>query len=414
VNRSMCASDRLSWAAVSIVILLSLLLLAACGQTMHGSANISTPTLATTAASSFPTWRAATLPTASNFIFAVAPSNGDIVYTCGVAGGSNLAIWVSHDRAVHWTHTATIPVKSGTTECQVTVDGLDTQTAVARVDQVKLGGNPLISQYQSFATFDGGQTWRQLSGTRPYVVFQLSTRADAIYAYLTYDAGNPQAPLEDDPVLAVGHDQMRTWRTIFQGVTEAISVGVNNAAFLLNPASGALLVAGANSFVTSGDVGAHWANVTVTGYGVQPPPSENIVVQLPQSDQPWHLCVAYDDILNMHNPQPNTLTCSTDSGQTWRPVPSLNMTFTNAKGTGTFVAPAGIFAIADDGAVLAAVSGLASQDTTDYRRQMNGQRWQSFGLTPGAALLTYYPGPGNGVLWAFTYTQGSWVTTDYP
>lgn len=412
MNRSMRGVGKLSGATVSIVISLSLLLLAACGRTIPASAPSPTVTFAATFTGSPLVWRAATLPTASNFIVAVAPSNGDVVYTCGVARGSNLAIWVSHDRAVHWTHTATIPVKPGTTECNVTVDGLDPQTAVVRVDQVKMGGEPLISQYTSFVTFDGGQTWRQLSEARPYAVFQLSTLAGSIYAYLRYATGNPRTPLAEDPVLAVSHDQMRTWHTILQGVTDY--GGAGSAVFLLNPVSGALLVAGENSFVTSVDGGAHWANVTVPGYSAQPPPSESIVVQTPVASQPWHLCVAYDDSLNIHNPTPNTLTCSTDGGQTWQPVPDLNLTFTNAKGTGTFVAPAGVFAIADDGAVLAAVSGLSTQDTTDYRIQVSGQRWQPFGLTPGAAMLTYYPGPGNGVLWAYTYPQGGWVTTDYP
>lgn len=90
-------------------IALALLLLTACGQTVR-----TTPAHSTTIPHSGLqlAWHAGTTPgggiiTAPEGVVTVAPGDGDIAYMCIANGGSRVAIWVTHDRAAHWTHAAT-------------------------------------------------------------------------------------------------------------------------------------------------------------------------------------------------------------------------------------------------------------------------------------------------------------------
>lgn len=388
-------------------IALVLLLVTACGQTVRTAPVHSTTTphpglqLA---------WHSGVTPgggivTAPGGVVAVAPGDGDIAYMCIANGGARVAIWATHDRATHWTHVGDIPVATGTNQCYPTVDGLQPNTIVVAVIEAKLGASPPVGYYTSYATFDGGSTWRKLVEPQSYLVLQVSTLAGVIYGYLRVASGPQDVEV---PELATSSDHMRTWHPILQGFAD-FGDFVDSAAFWLNPANGALLVADTNVFWSSADAGAHWTKIIVPGLGA---PGENVVVQAPVADQPWHLCAANNNDQDLKNLKPNTLTCSSDGGQTWRSAPALNITFTNAKGT--FATPTGVFALAGDGAILALSSGPAGPWTqSDYRLAPNAQQWQSLNLAPGSsANLRYYPAPGGGVLW--TGDKQSLLTASYP
>ncbi len=182
--------------------------------------------------------------------------------------------------------------------------------------------------------------------------------------------------------------------------------------FWLNPANGALLVKDAAVFWSSTDAGAHWTKIAVPEMAMS---GAETVIQAPvasQASQPWHLCVANSDDLNPKDMEPNTLTCSSDGGATWQKEPGINVMFTSAKGN--FVPPTDVFALADDGAVLA--TGSSPNDPTtdmEYRLTPGAQSWQMFPAPPKReSTITYYPSPGSGVLWEWTYSGP--FTASYP
>ncbi len=376
-----------------------LLLIAACGQSAATNPSAHA-TVTHTPSSSLPlTWHAVTYPgdgvvSYPEGVVTVAPGDGDIAYMCMANGSSRVAVWVTRDRAAHWTHVGDISVSMGTNQCYPTVDGLQPNTAVVAVVAAKLGASPPVSLYTSYVTFDGGSAWRQLSKQQPYLAFQFSTLAGVIYGYLRVVHGQQD---EEVPELVVSNDQMRTWRPILQGIGDFSGFDSND--FWLNPVNGALLVKDASVFWSSADAGVHWAKIAVPYLAM---PSAETVVQAPVTDTPWHLCVANDDDLNLKNPLPNTLACSIDGGQTWQSAPALNLSFTNVKGT--FVSPTDVFALADDGAILATSNSPNDPATEwEYRLAPGAQSWQSLGPAPGSsAAIRYYPGPGDGVLWAWT------------
>ena len=122
-------------------------------------------------------------------VVTVAPGDGDIAYMCIANGGARVAIWVTHDRAAHWTHVGDIPVATGTNRCYPTVDGLQPNTMVVAVIAANLVATPPLRYYTSYATLDGGSTWRKLVGPQPYFVSQVSTLAGVIYGYLRVTRG---------------------------------------------------------------------------------------------------------------------------------------------------------------------------------------------------------------------------------
>jgi hypothetical protein len=374
-------------------IALALLLVTACGQTVR--------TTAPARSGLQLTWRAGTVPAGA---LTVAPGDGDIGYACHVESARRIAVSVTHDRAANWTHAGDIALAADANQCFMTVDGLQPTTVVVAVIWEPEGASPITAFFTDYVTFDGGATWRKLSAPHPYLAFQFATYGGVIYGYLRVSNGE-----QDIPELATSSDQMRTWHPILQGIAD-FGGFVDSAAFWLNPANGALLVADMNVSWSSVDAGAHWTKITVPGLGA---PGENVVVQAPVADQPWHLCAANNNDQDLKNLKPNTLTCSSDGGQTWQSAPALNITFTNGK-KGTFATPTGVFALASDGAILALASGSAGPWTqSDYRLAANSQQWQSLNLAPGSfANLRYYPAPGGGVLW--TGTKQNLLTASYP
>ena len=380
--------------------------LAACGRPAPTSASAHTTATASATATATPdttlklTWRAATVPKGS--VYAVAPGDGDIAYACHVASARQLSIAVTRDRAVHWTHAGDIGLTEDANQCFITIDGHQPRTVVITAIWEPKGASPIITFSTSYVTFDGGATWRGLSGPKPYWVSQLATRGGAIYGFLRVQEGEAQVP-----ELAVSRDQMRTWRTILLKISEFD--GSDGNYFWLNPDTGALLARGDSAFWASNDAGAHWAQITVPGMTTQ---GEDTLVQAPTANQPWRLCAAGDDELNPRDLRPNSLTCSFDGGQTWQNEPAINFTVTNVKGT--FSSPTTVFALASDGAVLATASAPTYPATSNhFRLEPGSQQWQTISDPPNAdGEMNYYPSPGGGIFWEST-TSG-YATASYP
>lgn len=401
---TVCPSRRIArWnTLIPVCLALALLMMTACGQPAHATSHATAtvkPTATNTHALAL-TWRAATAPpgTAS----AIAPGDGDIAYACQAESARRISVSVTRDRAVHWTHAGDIALAADANHCFITVDSLQPTTVVVDTIWDKGGSSPPISYYTSYVTFDGGATWRNLSAEKVYLASQFATLDGVIYGYLRVSDGE-----QDSPELAISRDQMRTWRPILRNISDTSAFGPTY--FWLNPVNGALLVRDASVFWSSGDAGAHWAKVAAPGLAT---PGSEVVVQTPVANQPWRLCVAGDDEMNPEDMRPNTLACSFDGGKTWRNEPAINTTFTSAKGN--FATPTDVFALASDGAVLAAASnGSDPAVNSDYRLIPGAQTWQPLGQPPGTnTTLSYYPAPGGGVLWDGTL-EGSF-TASYP
>jgi hypothetical protein len=286
-------------------IVLALLLVTACGQTAQTAPSHSTATPRGLQLA----WHLGAVPAGA---LTVAAGDGDIGYACHVESARRIVVSVTHDRAANWTHAGDIALAADANQCFMTVDGLQPTTVVVAVTWEPPGASPITAFFTDYVTFDGGATWRKLSAPRPYLAFQFTTYAGVIYGNLSVANGE-----QDIPELATSSDQMRTWHPILRPTWDVGGFD-DSAAFWLNPANGALLVADMNMFWSSVDAGAHWTKITVPGLGA---PSENVVVQTPVAGQPWHLCAGNDDGQDLKNLKPNTLTCSSDGGQTWQSAP---------------------------------------------------------------------------------------------
>lgn len=415
-----------SWRRMPAILLAAaglLALLAGCGVSTHsGATTASTPT-ATPPPQLHLNWQPMTMPPQANitpYTLGFAPSDGDVIYACAVdprAGSQQLHLWLTRDRSAHWTHLADLTVHAGSNMCSLTVDEWQPLTAIVAVSWAPMGASPGLSVFASYATFDGGASWRQLTGLHPFLVRQLATIANMTYASIEVEA-----PGEATGELAISRDQLHTWQPIAQ--TESFGLDNGSSGLWLDPKNGDLLVEGTTATGTTlwrgDDLGAHWSAVST-------PVSPNdlglaqIVVQTQAGV--WHICIA------MSPPEdrtpPNSLTCSLDGGQTWQQRPGLNVAFANPP-KGTFYASANVFALDDSDAVLAAVTipdfTNNTNATTFYRLPPRAQQWQRIGSFDGQAYpIGLYSTASGDVLWVdgqsavgqSSVTEG-WQLSPYP
>jgi hypothetical protein len=371
----------------------------------------------------------------------VAPSDGRTAYACVPSPPTSAAppvVWVTHDEAAHWARAAGLPsaaTAGPTTQCTLAVDANDPQTAVAVVYwQVgRLGPDVLSSS--TYATRDGGASWRLLTGPEPFTITQLASGQGVTYA-LRSTVPQPGQPGTIVLSLSASSDGLRTWQSIDQPLT---AQGLQVTAFWLDPGTGAIVV-----------------HATSTDAGVRPPAWEtrdggrtwtqlpgldpaDVAVQAPSAGKLWQICELYQDSVG-HSTQANQLLCGADNGRTWPQRPTLNYAYTCLKCGGrpgtptTEVFPMILVAIADDGAVLALVdvpqapvtvpsSGGQPPILTLYRLPVGVNAWQSLGTLPHSAdsqtgedaygNVIYAAGPGQGVFWSFGI-DGTIRTAPYP
>jgi hypothetical protein len=349
----------------------------------------------------------------------VAPGNGDVAYLCVAPsqGETNGRIYVTRDRGQTWTRGGDIPVgaqpqsngKAFLLECRIMVDATRPDTTVVETEWLQLGEDSDISRISSFASFDYGAHWRKLVYPTPFAIGpKMASYQSAIFAsgaaqILSHD----QTQNRDAPGLWISRDQMKTWLPL------TLPSNTFASDFWLNPSTGALLIAanrqGSNDSLLFSSVagGARWTQL--------PAPSTSgitWVVQPPQGAAPWRICGAVAPSPSTSSqPQGNTLTCSSDSGQTWTTRSALNLAQNSPKGF-QFYASVSVFALASDGAVLATAMAVTATSRL-YRLPTGSAVWQDLGSTPTYSGLgpTYSPTSTGGALWL---SGSEALTATYP
>lgn len=359
-------------------------------------------------------------PIAGSLLFGTtgmaAPSDGTTAYACAVqppyigeAPPTTALFYATHDTGRSWSHILTIPAEHAATECVVAVDALDPDTVVASFAYAFRTVGPSPNSAVTYLSQDSGIHWTQLSSDQ--MIFQPATRQGATYALHEVQTGTFNGePATID--LAVSRDGMRTWTAIDGSIMRQSGHKYFPQQFWLNPDNGNLLLETldqSNNDVLalwhSEDSGAHWLR-----FGQPPVTGGNTpyVVQAPVSGQPWHVCLAGYDASGQGQ---NILACTSDNGAAWTTRTALappNMPPAKGKGPGSSIGVALVFAIADDGAVLAvAAQGVAPDGSITgyslFRLPAGASQWQSLGPVPEFSIL-YVPAPGSGILWALPAT----------
>ncbi|GEM_PF-2126839 len=336
----------------------------------------------------------------------VAPSDGNTAYTCTAPSPPlpspskvPASVWVTHDRARHWTRAAPIPpVAHPFGWCWVVVDQMNPATAVLAVSWGREAEGPSLKTTVSFVTFNSGQSWQPLTSpqTSPqnFFVFEFATYHGVTIAIIgvNIDGGLSK--------WWVSRNHMRTWQTInYQLPVQQIGQ------FWINPGTGELLAHGLldNSDSTvqlldSHDLGLHWTTITVpVNFGWGSP-----LISPPVANQPWRLCGWAPPSASTTNPEDEsgTLMCSMDGGHTWVQRPRLTLLFAPPYDKATLDI-AQEFAVAPDGTVFAEYSNC-------YRLVPDTNEWQSIGPLPdttGTNLATVVI-PGAGIIWAGNVPSG--------
>jgi photosystem II stability/assembly factor-like uncharacterized protein len=348
-------------------------------------------------------------------VFTIAPSDGNVAYSCMRPASTSmaLAVWVTHDRAQHWTQVASLPsVAHQLTICDLIPDAVDPSIVVASVSwarQQDLFAAPpqmTFPEFRDFITFDGGAQWQPLPGSEPVLLQWLATYHGTTLAIVEQSSG--------DVSLEMSTDQLQTWRELPQAPVGQVWI---------NPVTGDLLVLGTNGtnqqLYESSDLGQHWNVVpmpnTLTG---------NPLISPPVASQPWRLCATASAsippaIASITTPDPGTsdegaVMCSMDGGKTWTERPNLITTFDNVD-KGTFPQPAGEVAVGADGSLYAELMPVpASYSSLGipaglYQLPPQSNRWQLLNSPPpsDAVDAANIPDtvattdiPGAGILWA--------------
>ncbi|MGO8951439.1 MAG: hypothetical protein ACLQUY_28060 [Ktedonobacterales bacterium] len=418
---------------ISAAMVVMVLMVAGCGRTMlagtSGAHATVTPTSPILPGTALP-WAAGILPSGyamfsgfNNYqdddqggTFYIAPSDGNIAYSCmapaSIAVGPG--IWVTHDRAQHWTQVASLPSVAHQLNilniCDLIPDAVDPSIVVASVSWARpkdlMGEEPQMAftEFRDFITFDGGAHWQPLPGSEPILLQWLATYHGTSLAIVEQSSG--------DVSLEMSTDQMQTWRELPQAPVGQVWI---------NPATGDLLVLGVNGrnqwqLYASSDLGQHWNPVPMPNTL-----TENPLISPPVAGEPWRMCATATasipaSIASISTPVAGTsdegaVMCSMDGGKTWTERPNLITTFDNID-KGTFPQPVEEVAVGADGSLYAELLPVPAAYSSlgipagIYRLAPQATRWQLLGLPPHDAVDTANI-PGGGMLWAGNGSLGS-------
>ncbi|MGO8950380.1 MAG: hypothetical protein ACLQUY_22510 [Ktedonobacterales bacterium] len=330
---------------------------------------------------------------------AIAPSDGNTAYLCIAPKDAESVtevypeIWVTHDRAAHWTHVSDLPTQPmAVASCGLTIDTLDPAILVAQA-MPSTGPGP----EESFASFDGGRTWQTLTSPQAVAVQE----GFATWGHTTYTMSNIG--------LYRSTDGMRTWQTVTSGI---VSAGTIMRQYWVNPGSGNLLawtehMSTSTSYLwSSQDQGARWRKISTQRVG-------EFDVQQPRAGHPWVICgISYVAWRNTFASVPGGIRCSSDGGRTWKSYPAPTPT---SQTQSIFV-----WSISTSGDIIA-VDFLTTGKSSMLRLVISTRQWQALGAIPSDEdSILYVALPSPGVLWAVPMATTIFrpvadvFTADYP
>ena len=348
----------------------------------------------------------------------VAPSNGSAAYVCAPADDAShtsVATWLTRNRGANWQQGGSITVEIGSpievTGCQIVVDATKADTAVAQVSFLPAGGCVPAVDCDSYALYLSttmGQHWTSLPALPNPDTREASQPLETLSALATYQqttyalfGSAPRDASAQTVSFVLSRDDLRTWTPI--PVLADVS-GIT--AFWLNPSNGALLILTTThfmyqeTFLTSVNGGESWTTIPAPPF---PFFLDDIAVQHPFTNQPWHICGSQAGTSNGVQPNPyiDDVACTADGGAHWQthrlsPPASAG----NIPGIGPLYT---LVSIADDGSLL-----LFFPDAGYDLPEMPGELErvvssvsgvQALGRASNGGLLTYSAGGGNGVLW---------------
>ena len=205
---------------------------------------------------------------------ALAQSDGATAYLCNLANGQ-AQIWVTHDRAEHWTIVGSVPVTSSMTECYIAVDALQPHQALLRTYKLQCC-QEVDYEGRIYLTTDGGATWtpRDAPAEETPLFSNLASLDGVSYTLAgtlprSHDISGYQA-------LFMSRDGMRTWRRIDAGVFVQKGGRTERDISRFWLGSSGELLAEVNNHTSapfyelwrSGDQGAHWSQIGMARSGM--------------------------------------------------------------------------------------------------------------------------------------------------
>ncbi len=413
---------------------LTLLAVAACSPQARGRASAPSPTV-TAAATATPMPHLAFRPVALPPGFdqnpgsiAVSPVDGKDAWACVAAGNGLFQIWATTDDGSTWhaagqLHPATPQPVNG---CSVFADQRDTQAAVfsllwGAAQSCEQGG------FLSYYTRDSGQHWQQLPGWT--AMSSVETDGATVYALLTIItpiAGQPQLALFQSafpPRLSapgpcptpqqqfqtqvrsgfmVSTDGLHTWRELHPGGSTAQDPVSH---YWHSPTSGDLFAAtNSGALWHSPDGGANWTQMSTPGMQIG-------LGRWLANRKAWMFCGWQG--------QSSTSMCSMDSGNTWKPTPTLTVTvhvqcdaWCHQKGgqdSQTFTCQT--FGIDADGSLLAICPhSSTATDPIAYRLSPGATAWTVLGSIPSVNCSV----SANDITWCPIADTVEWETGTLP
>lgn len=379
-------------------------------------------------------WTAATFPPGSVLAYghtlAVPVSDGNTAYACAITLSKGAAttpatgsigdtpsgiasMWVTHDRAAHWTQTHALPaVGHAVNSCSIIVDDYQPSTALVVVSWSEIPVPEVSADVAaSFVTTDGGASWHQVADPSAVNIGRILTANGRTYALLNHTCTDAQPRTIENDCLWHLYPITDSWQ-IGQPVDQAIStdslMGIRG--LWADRSSGAIWVEVPERHATisqlwkSADGGAHWQHVKV-------PVVYGVLGQLSADGRTLYLCgskYAGDD---PQNPQhgPFRVYCSSDGGASWH---ERSMLTASPKG-----ASVSLYTVTSDGTILGSVTD--GDMRTLYRLTSTSTQWQSLGEVPGGkgsaplyqALLNSALLYRNGVFWAEPISPATFVPT---